>query len=89
MSYRFESTSRADLGVNVSQGRRLRRYQENARYEVLAAGIPGGLEGQALCIFVQDPATSEFWFWKEGDGTWLLESDPWVRVILNYNDYLK
>ena len=89
VSFSWEATDRDDLGVAFRDGRRLHRYQENARYRVAAAGIPGGLEGLASCTFVRDVDTGEFWFWTLGDGTWLVEDEPQVRVVLSYNENLR
>ena len=82
-AYSWEATSRDDMGVGFDGGRRLRRYQENARYRVFADGIPGALEGEAQCHFIQDVDTDEFWFHA---GDWLLKGDPSVRVFMEYNE---
>ena len=89
VSYRWQMTDRHDMGRKYGGERLLRRYREHARYSVWADGIPGGLEGTAECIFVRDEETGKFWFWADGDGTWLLESDPGVRVYLDYNENLR
>lgn len=86
-TYEWEARS-DEHDFNLSGDRVLYRHQHRTRIELVADEVPGGVRGFAWCWFVEDPESSEFWFWRAGDGTWLVEQAPRARVNVEYDPSL-